>query len=105
MVHAARPQTEAQNELTINPDGSAGSATNLVDCGHVCEENSRSGRDRTRVRDIGFCLRVDHGRLLGRVLNVIVFLIAIGLAIAPFYVLMETAGWMIGQHSFPDGSA
>lgn len=38
------------------------------------------------------------------VLNIIVFLIAIGLAIAPFYVLVETAGWVIGQHSFPDGS-
>lgn len=36
-------------------------------------------------------------------LNLILVILAIGLAIAPFVVVVETAGWAIGQHSFPDG--
>lgn len=35
--------------------------------------------------------------------GLILFILVVGLAIAPFVVLVETAGWMIGQHSFPDG--
>jgi hypothetical protein len=33
------------------------------------------------------------------------YLLAIGLAISPFVVILQTAGWVIGQHAFPGGGA
>ena len=37
------------------------------------------------------------------VLQLILVVIAIALALAPFVVIVQTVGWIIGQHSFPDG--
>jgi hypothetical protein len=39
------------------------------------------------------------------VLHLIFIVFAIALAVAPFVVIVQTLGWVIGQHSFPDGTA
>jgi hypothetical protein len=45
------------------------------------------------ARFAGIDIRVDSSWIV----------IAVALAIAPFVVLVQTVGWVIGQHSFPDG--
>lgn len=39
------------------------------------------------------------------VVQLILIVIAIALAFAPVVVIVQTVGWIIGQHSFPDGDA